>query len=85
MAETKRDKDGTADAPSSRADDANGEQIEFAEQALRMTQAAEPAERPSSRTADEGMQPLPNLDIAPSGALHAEGHRPVLERSRKVR
>ena len=41
--------------------------------------------RPTSRTANEGMRPLPNTDIAPSGALDAEGHRPVLERSRKVR
>jgi hypothetical protein len=31
------------------------------------------------------MRPLPNEDIAPSGALEKEGHRPVLERSRKVR
>jgi len=31
------------------------------------------------------MQPIPNTGIAPSGALGAEGHRPVLERSRKVR
>jgi hypothetical protein len=31
------------------------------------------------------MRPLPNTAIAPSGALNAEGHRPVLERSRKVR
>lgn len=55
--------------------------------ALAMKQAAgDPAaDRPSSGTADEGMQPVPNDGIAPSGALDAEGHRPVLERSRKVR
>jgi len=43
------------------------------------------ATQPDSRTANEGMQPLPNSGIAPSGALQQEGHRPVLERSRKVR
>ena len=47
---------------------------------------AEPAAHPKSgQTADKGMQPNPNDDIAPSGALDAEGNRPVLERSRKVR
>ena len=58
-----------------------------ARRALAMKQASgDPAaNRPSSRTAGEGMQSLPNEGIAPSGALDAEGHRPVLERSRKVR
>lgn len=58
-----------------------------ARQALAMKQATgDPADdRPTSRTSDEGMQPVPNDSIAPSGALDAEGHRPVLERSRKVR
>lgn len=41
--------------------------------------------RPESRTAGEGMRPTPNEGIAPSGALDAEGFKPVLERSRKVR
>ena len=41
--------------------------------------------RPTSRTADEGMQPIVNDGIAPSGNFDAEGGRPVLERSRKVR
>jgi hypothetical protein len=58
---------------------------ENAHRALRLKQAAGEPQRPPSRSADEGMRPLPNQDIAPSGALHAEGHRPVLERSRKVR
>ena len=40
---------------------------------------------PATRTANEGMQPIPNTNIAPSGALTQEGQRPVLERSRKVR
>ncbi|MBA3999795.1 hypothetical protein [Brevundimonas sp.] len=40
---------------------------------------------PAYRNADEGLNPTPNAGIAPSGALNAEGQRPVLERSRKVR
>lgn len=58
-----------------------------ARRALAMKRAAgDPASnRPRSRTAGEGMQAVPNDRIAPSGALDAEGHRPVLERSRKVR
>lgn len=35
--------------------------------------------------ADKGMISTPFEDQAPSGAFDAEGHRPVLERSRKVR
>ena len=31
------------------------------------------------------MRSLPNGGITPSGALDAEGHKPVLERSREVR
>lgn len=33
----------------------------------------------------EGVKPQPRLDYPPSGAFDAEGHRSVLERSRKVR
>jgi hypothetical protein len=33
----------------------------------------------------EGVASMPFEDQAPSGAFAAEGHRPVLERSRKVR
>ncbi|MBT3071219.1 hypothetical protein KKP04_10085 [Rhodomicrobium sp. Az07] len=40
---------------------------------------------PTTQAAGKGMQPNPNSDIAPSGALEQEGQRPVLERSRKVR
>ncbi|HMO42721.1 MAG TPA: hypothetical protein PKB04_05250 [Phenylobacterium sp.] len=39
----------------------------------------------AGRTAHEGMNPQPNTGIAPSGALDAEGHKPVVERSRKAR
>ncbi|MGE7204272.1 hypothetical protein ACQKJZ_01190 [Sphingomonas sp. NPDC019816] len=35
--------------------------------------------------AHEGIVSTPFEDQAPSGAFDAEGHRPVLERSRKVR
>ena len=70
-----------------RVSGARQELVSNARRALAMKHAAgDPAaDRPSSRTADEGMQAVPNDGIAPSGALDAEGHRPVLERSRKVR
>jgi hypothetical protein len=41
--------------------------------------------KPSSKKAGKGMRPIPNNDETPPGALEKEGHRPVLERSRKVR
>ena len=47
--------------------------------------APDPARPDPGRTADEGMTPTPRPGIAPSGAFDAEGQRPVLERSRKVR
>ncbi len=53
--------------------------------AMKKDSQAEDEAVPKSTTAHEGMRPLPNTDIAPSGALEQEGHRPVLERSRKVR
>jgi len=57
-----------------------------AEKALKLKSEATPEPHPDSgRTADEGMQPTNEREGAPSGALDAEGHRPVLERSRKVR
>lgn len=57
-----------------------------ARRALAMKRAAGNQDaRPESRTAGEGMRPTPNEGIAPSGALDAEGFKPVLERSRKVR
>jgi hypothetical protein len=59
-----------------------------AEKALelkRQAADAQPAKRPPSKKAGKGMRPIPNEEIAPSGALEQEGHRPVLERSRKVR
>jgi hypothetical protein len=41
--------------------------------------------RPSAKKAGTGMRPVPNNDKTPPGALEQEGHRPVLERTRKVR
>ena len=56
-----------------------------AEKALKLKSEAEPPHHPEpGQTADEGMQPT-GTSGAPMGALDAEGHRPVLERSRKVR
>lgn len=46
------------------------------------TEAAHPA---TNDQPNEGMQSTPRTDLAPSGAFGAEGERPVLERSRKVR
>jgi len=57
-----------------------------AAKAMELKQAApEPQHPASERTANEGMNDTPNTGIAPSGAFDAEGQRPVLERSRKVR
>jgi len=40
---------------------------------------------PQPATSHVSMRPIPNREVAPSGALNQEGYRPVLERSRKVR
>lgn len=57
-----------------------------AAKAMELKQAApEPRHPASGRTAHAGMSDTPNPDIASSGAFDAEGQRPVLERSRKVR
>jgi len=61
-------------------------QAEYAKRAMELkAQAPEPAHPGAGKTSGEGMHPTPNTGIAPSGALNAEGQRPVLERSRKVR
>ncbi len=63
-------------------------QAEIAQRALDMkTRAAEENETPipESRTAGEGQINEERANAPPMGALDAEGHRPVLERSRKVR
>lgn len=57
-----------------------------AEKAMKLKSEAAAPEHPApGRTTDEGMTPIPDREVAPSGALDAEGQRPVLERSRKVR
>lgn len=56
------------------------------EKAFEMKASAEPqAHIPEHQTSHEGMKPLPNEGIAPSGALNAEGNTPVLSRSHGVR
>jgi hypothetical protein len=68
------------------SEDKTSTQSEAAQRALKMkNEAAESEHPPAGKTADEGMTPTPNSTIAPSGALDAEGHRPVVERSRKAR
>lgn len=47
--------------------------------------AQPPSHPPTEDHADKGMKSIPFEDQPPSGAFDAEGHRPVLERSRKVR
>jgi len=56
------------------------------EKALDMKRGSESATQiHDEQTAGKGMQSNPNEKIAPSGALDAEGHRPVVSRSRGVR
>jgi hypothetical protein len=73
--------------PTKRSSGATASQRKIAERALTLKQKSHSADskKPKSRTTGKGMRPLPNEEIAPSGALEQEGHRPVLERSRKVR
>ena len=63
------------------------EQVKLSEEALALKKANEqkphhpsPEDHPK-----EGMKSTPRPDQPPSGAFDAEGQRPVLERSRKVR
>ena len=62
-------------------------QAENSQRALAMKQAREtPSFHPEAEdTPNDGIIPTPRPDHPPSGAFDAEGHRPVLERSRKVR
>ena len=70
-----------------RVTNARSDLVSNAKRALAMKTATDtdPQWPPAQQTANEGMQPNPNTDTAPSGALEQEGQRPVLERSRKVR
>ncbi len=61
-------------------------QVDFAQRALAMKQDGASTTHPeNSATPDEGLNPTPREDYPPSGAFDAEGFKPVLERSRKVR
>ncbi|WP_373490847.1 hypothetical protein [Parasphingorhabdus sp.] len=63
------------------------DQEKLAAKALALKQAnEEPPHHPHTDDhADEGIQPDKRPDQPPSGNFDAEGQRPVLERSRKVR
>ncbi|MBL8559006.1 MAG: hypothetical protein JNM47_09820 [Hyphomonadaceae bacterium] len=52
---------------------------------LKQANAKPPAHPATVPHADEGIVSNPHAAQAPSGAFDAEGQRPVLERSRKVR
>lgn len=63
-------------------------QAELSRRALEAKQKAEKdkqPQHPESRTAGEGQVTESQPGAPLPGALDAEGHRPVLERSRKVR
>lgn len=61
-------------------------QLAPSKRALALKSAAPSPDHPvPDPTPDFGMQSTPQAGQAPSGALNAEGQRPVLERSRKVR
>jgi hypothetical protein len=67
------------------SNDATDQQA-IAAEALRLKQENAVSHHPENEDhANEGIAPTPIPDQAPSGAFDAEGHRPVLERSRKVR
>lgn len=73
-----------------RIQSARGSLQDNAKRALAMRQAAEElrqANNPANqdRTAGEGMRNLPHADAQPSGALNAEGHEPVVHRTRLPR
>ncbi|WP_315764264.1 hypothetical protein [Sphingomonas sp. Y38-1Y] len=63
------------------------DQRALTEEALRLKQAnADSPHHPENDDhADQGIRSIPFEDQPPSGAFDAEGHRPVLERSRRTR
>jgi hypothetical protein len=66
------------------------DQVRLAEKALKLKQQGAQQDDPGylehqTDTADMGRIDGPSDHDPPMGALDAEGHRPVLERSRKVR
>ena len=61
-------------------------QSQIAADALARKQAGQEQNRPPNEDSENpGHADTPRPDYPPSGAFDAEGHRPVLERSRKVR
>ena len=59
---------------------ARGRLVANSRRALAMKQAAGSAARPSSRTAHDGMHPIPNAGLAPSGALDSQGQEIAMRR-----
>ena len=61
---------------------ARGRLVSNSRRALALKQAAgdRGAGRPSSRTAHEGMHPVPNAGLAPSGALDSQGQEIAMRR-----
>ena len=61
-------------------------QAGLSQRALAMKQDGASTTHPqNSATPDEGLNPTPREDYPSSGAFDAEGFKPVLERSQKVR
>lgn len=60
-------------------------QRSLARKALALKQRERAAERPRSRTAGKGMQPIENAKAAKSGALKDAGARPAMMRSKIAR
>lgn len=72
--------------------DANESQAEIAKRVLAQKQLADAAAPEHAEQAEDGVTPgdkgmtsTPRADYPQSGAFDAEGQRPALERSRKVR
>ena len=67
--------------------EASDNQIRLAVKAMELKErgATAPDHPPSEDHGNVGIKSVPRPDYPPSGAFDAEGHRPVLERSRKER
>ncbi len=60
-------------------------QTDLARKAEKLKAEAPEQERPETRHADEGMQPIENGKTAPSGALDHAGQHPAMQRSKFAR
>lgn len=60
-------------------------QRSLARKSLALKQRRQVAERPASRTADKGMQPVENPKSPKSGALNDAGARPAMMRAKMAR